>query len=218
LTNKPVSKNTQPPLCYKFDLSQIEIGLFTLALSLLGENEDDIMVVDKEKNSRQQRREISLQEALKAISGEQAFQIFRYLTINKTAASLQIAKALNLSRKVFYSNLKDLKNVRIVRKQKGVYSLSILGEIIADSLTMPKRAYRHQFSVEVCEAITSSVLTPNQFKEFVNTTIHDPTIARYVCDWYDRRTDNQIGETRKRKESGINNVPHTTTRPLEVGG
>lgn len=83
----------QPQLCYKFDLSQIEIGLFTLALSLLGENEDDIMVVDKEKNSRQQRREISLQEALKAISGEQAFQIFRYLTINKTAASLQIAKA-----------------------------------------------------------------------------------------------------------------------------
>lgn len=32
----------QPQLCYKFDLSQIEIGLFTLALSLLGENEDDI--------------------------------------------------------------------------------------------------------------------------------------------------------------------------------
>ena len=81
----------QPQLCYKFDLSQTEIGLFTLALSLLGENEDDIMVVDKEKNSRQQRREISLQKALKAISGEQAFQIFRYLTINKTAASLQIA-------------------------------------------------------------------------------------------------------------------------------
>ena len=206
MTNKPVSKNTQPQLCYKFDLSQIEIGLFTLALSLLGENEDDIMVVDKEKNSRQQRREISLQEALKAISGEQAFQIFRYLTINKTAASMQIAIALllNLSRKVFYSNLKDLKNVRIVRKQKGVYSLSILGEIIADSLTMSERAYRHQFSVEVCEAITSSVLTPNQFKEFVNTTIHDPTIARYVCDWYDRRTDNQIGETRE-KEKGIRN-------------
>lgn len=173
-------------------------------MSLLGENEDDIMVVDKQKNSQQQRREISLQEALKAISGEQAFQIFRYLTINKTAASLQIAKALNLSRKVFYSNLKDLKNVRIVRKQKGVYSLSILGEIIADSLTMSERAYRHQFSVEVCEAITSSVLTPNQFKEFVNTTIHDPTIARYVCDWYDLRTDNQIGETRE-KEKGIRN-------------
>lgn len=203
MTNKPVSENTKPPLCYKFDLSQIEIGLFTLALSLLGENEDDIMVVDKE-NSRQQRREISLQEAIKAISGEQAFQIFRYLTINKTAASLQIAKVLNLSRKVFYSNLKDLKNVRIVQKQKGVYSLSILGEIIADSLTMPERAYRHQFSVEVCEAITSSVLTPNQFKEFVNTTIHDPTIARYVCDWYDRRTDNQIGETRE-EEKGIRN-------------
>jgi hypothetical protein len=125
LTNKPVVRIRSPPLSYKFDLSQIEIGLFTLALSLLGENEDDIMVVDKEKNSQQQRREISLQEALKAISGEQAFQIFRYLTINKTAASLQIAKALNLSRKVFYSNLKDLKNVRTVRKQKGVYSLSI---------------------------------------------------------------------------------------------
>ena len=80
--------------------------------------------------------------------------------------------------------------------------MSILGEIIADSLTMPELAYRHQFSVEVCEAITSSVLTPNQFKEFVNTTIHDPTIARYVCDWYDLRTDNQIGETRE-KEKGI---------------
>jgi hypothetical protein len=69
---------------------------------------------------------------------------------------------------------------------------------------MSERAYRHQFSVEVCEAITSSVLTPNQFKEFVNTTIHDPTIARYVCDWYDRRTDNQIGEKRE-KEKGIRN-------------
>ena len=192
----------QPQLCYKFDLSQIATGLFKHALSLLGENEDDIMVVDKEKNSRQQRREISLQEALKAISGEQAFQIFRYLTINKTAAGLQIAKALNLSRKVFYSNLKE--NVRIVRKQKGVYSLSVLGEIIADSLAMPERAYRHQYSVEVCEAITSSVLTPNQFKEFVITTIHDPTIARYVCDWYDRKTDNQIGETREKKK-GIQN-------------
>ena len=78
--------------------------------------------------------------------------------------------------------------------------MSILGEIIADSLTMPERAYRHQFSVEVCEAITSSVLTPNQFKEFVNTTIHDPTIARYVCDWYDRRTDNQIGENKRERE------------------
>ena len=200
MTNKPVSKDTQPPSCYEFDLPQIEIGLFTHALSLLGENEDDIMVVDKEKNSRQQRREISLQEALKALSGEQAFQIFRYLTIKKTAASLQIAIALNLSRKVFYGNLKDLKNVRIVRKQKGVYSLSILGEIIADSLTMPERAYRHQFSVEVCEAITSSVLTPNQFKEFVNTTIHDPTIAKYVCDWYDRRTDNQIPRNKRETE------------------
>ena len=82
--------------------------------------------------------------------------------------------------------------------------MSILGEIIADSLTMPKRAYRHQFSVEVCEAITSSVLTPNQFKEFVNTTIHDPTITRYVCDCYDRRTDKQIGETRE-KEKGMRN-------------
>lgn len=207
----------QPQLCYKFDLSQIATGLFKHALSLLGENEDDIMVVDKEKNSRQQRREISLQEALKAISGEQAFQIFRYLTINKTAASLQIAKALNLSRRVFYSNHKDLKNVRIVRKQKGVYSLSILGEIISDSLTMPERAYRHQFSVEVCEAITSSVLTPNQFKEFVNTTIHDPTIA-YVIGMIAEQTIRLEKQERKRKESGINSVPHTKTRPLEVGG
>ena len=204
MTNKPVSKNKSLRYVINLIYHKLKSGLFTLALSLLGENEDDIMVVDKEKNSRQQRREISLQEALKAISGEQAFQIFRYLTIKKTAASLQIAIALNLSRKVFYGNLKDLKNVRIVRKQKGVYSLSILGEIIADSLTMPELAYRHQFSVEVCEAITSSVLTPNQFKEFVNTTIHDPIIARYVCDWYDRRTDNQIGETRE-KEKGIRN-------------
>jgi hypothetical protein len=58
--------------------------------------------------------------------------------------------------------------------------LSILGEIIADFLTMSERAYRHRFSVEVSEAIASSVLTPNQFKEFVITTIHDPTIARLV--------------------------------------
>jgi DNA-binding HxlR family transcriptional regulator len=139
-------------------------------------------LVDKEQKSRQQRREVSLQEALQAISGKQAFQIFRYLAINKTATSLQIAKTLNLSRKVFYSNLKDLKNVRIVRKQKGVYSLSILGEIIADSLTMPERAYRHKFSVEVCEAITSSVLTPNQFKEFVNTTIYSVLSTRNQSD------------------------------------
>jgi hypothetical protein len=70
--------------------------------------------------------------------------------------------------------------------------LSILGEIIADSLTMSEHAYRHQFSVEVCEAITSSVLTPNQFKEFVNTTIHDRTITRYKCknrqsNWRNKR-------------------------------
>lgn len=47
----------QPQLCYKFDLSQIEIGLFTLALSLLGENEDDIMVVDNRKiaNNKEER-------------------------------------------------------------------------------------------------------------------------------------------------------------------
>jgi hypothetical protein len=35
---------------------------------------------------------------------------------------------------------------------------------------------------------------------YSNTTIHDPTIARYVCDWYDRRTDNQIGENKRERE------------------
>jgi hypothetical protein len=57
LTNKSVSKNTQPPLCYKFNLSQIEIGLITLTLNLLGENEDDIMVVDNRKiaNNKEER-------------------------------------------------------------------------------------------------------------------------------------------------------------------
>jgi hypothetical protein len=97
---------------------------------------------------------------------------------------------------------------RITQKQKGVYNLTIPGEIISDSLTIPELAYRHQFSVEVCAAIAFSVLTPNQFKEFVNTTIHDPTISKYVCDWYDLRTGNQTREMieeNKSKEKGIQN-------------
>lgn len=75
---------------------------------------------------------LSTVNTLRAMSNEKTLSLFKTIAISKSDTDILITK-LNLTRKEYYSRMKMLMEVGLIRKRSGRYCLTSLGIVIYDS-------------------------------------------------------------------------------------
>jgi predicted transcriptional regulator len=74
---------------------------------------------------------ISIPQILRAISGKRSFELFKTISLSEQSTDTDsLNTKLKLTRKQFYSRLSDLRNTGLVKRRKGKYSLTSLGEVV----------------------------------------------------------------------------------------
>jgi len=98
---------------------------------------------------------LSTVNTLRAMSNEKTLSLFKTIAISKSDTDILITK-LNLTRKEYYSRMKMLMEVGMIRKRSGRYCLTSLGIVIYDSYIKIETALKYYWKLKAIDSIMSS--------------------------------------------------------------
>jgi hypothetical protein len=105
----------------------------------------------------------SITSIIKKISDDRALIIFNYIAVSDGDRYIPL-REMNLTTKQYYSRISGLLSVGLIRRDKGKYSLTLLGKVVYDSqMTIGKTlAYYWKLkaidSIELSASVTSGLL------------------------------------------------------------
>jgi len=104
----------------------------------------------------------SITSILKKISDDKALILFNYIAVSDGDRYIPL-REMNLTTKQYYSRISGLLSVGLIRRDKGKYSLTLLGKVVYDSqMTIGKTlAYYWKLkaidSIEMSASVTSGI-------------------------------------------------------------
>jgi hypothetical protein len=120
----------------------------------------------------------SIMSVLKAITDDKALVLFNSIAVSTNNDRYVPLKEMNLTTKQYYSRIAGLLKVGLIRRQKGVYSLTLLGKIVYDSQTIIGKALSYYWKLKAIESMeTSSTAIPNEERtQLINALIDNHQI------------------------------------------
>jgi hypothetical protein len=98
----------------------------------------------------------SIISILKKISDDKALILFNSIALSNKGVRYIPLKELNLSAKQYYSRISGLLNAGLIRRQKGIYSLTLLGKIVHESQMIVGMALSYYWRLKTIEFIDMS--------------------------------------------------------------
>jgi hypothetical protein len=98
----------------------------------------------------------SIISILKKISDDKALVLFNGIALSNKGVRYIPLKELNLSAKQYYSRISGLLNAGLIRRQKGIYSLTLLGKIVHESQMIVGMALSYYWRLKTIEFIDMS--------------------------------------------------------------
>ena len=120
----------------------------------------------------------SITDVLKKLSDDRALTLFNSIAVSNGYFYACLSK-MNLSRKQYYSRLSSLMNAGLIRRDKGKYSLTLVGKIVYDAHLNIGKALSYYWKLKAIESIkmlSSSPLSGAGFSkeeltQLINTLI-----------------------------------------------
>jgi DNA-binding Lrp family transcriptional regulator len=97
----------------------------------------------------------SIISILKGISDDKALVLFNSIAVSNSVRYIPL-KELNLSAKQYYSRISGLLNAGLIKRHKGIYSLTLLGKIVYDSQMIIGMALSYHWRLKAIEFIDMS--------------------------------------------------------------
>lgn len=110
---------------------------------------------------------------LKRISDDKALVLFNSIAVSNGNAHISL-RQINLSTKQYYSRISGLTSAGLIKKQKGKYSLTLLGRVVYDSQLMIGKSLEYYWklkAIESIEASTSVALPEGELTQLIDTLI-----------------------------------------------
>ena len=120
----------------------------------------------------------SLDYILKKISDDKSLALFNSIAVSDGNKYIPL-KEMNLTTKQYYSRISGLLNAGLIKRQKGRYSLTLLGKVVYDSQLMIGKTLAYYWKLKALESIEMSsgtILPVQEMTQLVNTLIDNHQI------------------------------------------
>ena len=97
----------------------------------------------------------SITDILKKLSDHRALTLFNSIAVSNGYLYACLSE-MNLSRKQYYSRLSGLMNAGLIRRDKGKYSLTLVGKIVYDAQLKIGKALSYYWKLKAIESIEMS--------------------------------------------------------------
>jgi predicted transcriptional regulator len=122
----------------------------------------------------------SITSVIKKISDHKALVLFNSIAVSSSNNERQATlKEMNLSTKQYYSRISGLQNAGLIKRQKGKYSLTLLGHVVYGSQMIIVQTLAYYWKLKALETIEMSATSelPNDEKEqLINALIDNHQI------------------------------------------
>jgi predicted transcriptional regulator len=121
----------------------------------------------------------SLTSILKKISDDKTLVLFNSIALSSSSNERQATlKEMNLSTKQYYSRISGLQNAGLIKRQKGKYSLTLLGHVVYGSQMIIVQTLAYYWKLKALEEIEMSTSgIPNEEKtQLINAMIDNHQI------------------------------------------
>jgi predicted transcriptional regulator len=123
-----------------------------------------------------------IMSVLKAISDHKALVLFNSIAVSTNNDRYIPLKEMNLSAKQYYSRMSGLLKVGLIKRQKGIYSLTLLGKIVYDLQMTIGKALSYYWKFKAIESIemSHSDLQTKEITQLVNALIDNDQIKDII--------------------------------------
>ncbi len=115
---------------------------------------------------------------LKKISDDKALVLFNSISVSTNNERLIPLREMNLSTKQYYSRISGLVDAGLIKRQKGRYSLTMLGHVVYDTQMTIGKTLAYYWKLKAIESIeTSASGLPNEeITQLINALIDNHQI------------------------------------------
>jgi DNA-binding Lrp family transcriptional regulator len=119
----------------------------------------------------------SIISILKGISDDKALVLFNSIAVSNSVRYIPL-KELNLSAKQYYSRISGLLSAGLIKRHKGIYSLTLLGKIVYDSQMIIGMALSYHWRLKAIEFIdmSSPDLSAEEITQLIDVLIDNHQI------------------------------------------
>jgi predicted transcriptional regulator len=122
----------------------------------------------------------SITSIIKKISDDRALIIFNYIAVSEGDRYIPL-REMNLTTKQYYSRISGLLSVGLIRRDKGKYSLTLLGKVVYDTQMTIGKALAYHWKLKAIESIEMSAsvksgLPEGELAQLVDTLIDNRQI------------------------------------------
>jgi len=124
--------------------------------------------------------QVSLQDVIKAISDSQSLDIFRSI-VKGNVESEVLKHAKGLSKKQYYLRMKQLLKTGLVKRSRGVFTLTSLGAVVYEAQTVLETGINNYWKLKVIDSIQASEQIAEQERlKIIKTILNDNTIQNIL--------------------------------------
>ncbi|MGI8831515.1 MAG: hypothetical protein ACR2IS_02625 [Nitrososphaeraceae archaeon] len=106
----------------------------------------------------------SITSIIKKISDDKALILFNYIAVSDGDRYLPL-REMNLTTKQYYSRISGLLSVGLIRRDKGKYSLTLLGKVVYDSQITIGKTLAYYWKLKAIESVEMSASVTAGFPE-----------------------------------------------------
>ena len=106
----------------------------------------------------------SITSILKKISDDKALILFNYIAVSDGDRYIPL-REMNLTTKQYYSRISGLLSVGLIRRDKGKYSLTLLGKVVYDSQITIGKTLAYYWKLKAIESVEMSASVTAGFPE-----------------------------------------------------
>ena len=106
----------------------------------------------------------SITSIIKKISDDKALILFNYIAVSDGDRYIPL-REMNLTTKQYYSRISGLLSVGLIRRDKGKYSLTLLGKVVYDSQMTIGKALTYHWKLKAIESVEMSTSVTSGFPE-----------------------------------------------------
>jgi predicted transcriptional regulator len=130
---------------------------------------------------------ICVADTMSAISDDKALSLFKAVAISENDCSSILITKLRLTRKQYYSRIKKLMYVGLVKRIGSKFSLTSFGKVIYSKVINIETAIEYFWKLKAIDSITMSAnsdLPPQEYQKIIDTLIDDHEIKDVLISYY----------------------------------
>jgi hypothetical protein len=136
--------------------------------------------VERLEMQRQKGGHVSLSHVLRLISDDKSLSIFQSIGDVNFNGEISLKK-LGLSRKQYYSRIDSMMTTGLIKRQRGIYSLSPFGKVIYCCIMIAKNALNNYYSLKVIEYTEGSGFSDEELGKLVNALIDNQQVKEFLA-------------------------------------